>query len=190
MRHKYKVSWQRSLHYFLVLAILIIGSNLAVKASNEMQTPMTPPGVPPMQGAGPPPGAGPNAAPEITGDVDRRDVPSGSPTSNPVSGSNFPTQDPKRRPRINLQMNGETVMTFQPGQLTNQQRGQVMGVIGGGAMAPGQVYQNINVSQNQLTQMQNILAPNPDSIAGCGWQISLCSRSNTVILFEPHLITR
>ncbi len=111
------------------------------------------------QGALPPPGDGMTAAPVTPGDSQTQNVPSGRISSTPLYGTNMQHRGPVRRSRINLMTNGKVVLTIQPDQLTNQQKGAVQGAIPG--IIGGAPYQNVSVSEAQLVQIQKILAPYP-----------------------------
>ncbi len=161
MRAKSIFNWQ-NLFYGLIFCITsAVGSSALAQATNQAIY------LPPRtssQGALPPPGSGPTSAPVTPGDSQREDVPSGLITADPRYGTNLQYDTAKRRSRINLMMNGNVVLTFQPDQLTNTQKGKVMGILGAGVnSAP---YQNMTVTQNQLIQMQNALAPSPNLNAG------------------------
>ncbi len=177
--HATSIFNRQNLLYGLIFFITsTTGSGALAQATNPAI--YMPPGQTPSQGAPPPPGSGSTAAPVIPGDPERQDIPSGQPVSSPEYGTNFGHNPEKRRSRINLTM-GEpskrnntslslggqhVVLTFQPDQLTSQQKGQVQGILGAGAFNSSQPYQNITVSQDQLTEMQNALAPSPDMNAG------------------------
>jgi len=154
--HAKSIFNRQNLLYGLIFAIISTMS-LGAFAQATNQAIYLPPGVS-SQGAPPPPGDGMTPALVTPGDSQWQGVPSGRITSSPQTGTNLGTQNPKRRPRINLMMNGLVVATIQPDNLTNQQKGAVQGIIGGGGGAP---YQNVNVSVGQLKQIQAILAPYP-----------------------------
>ncbi len=145
-------------------SLILIGLNMNLSASAQAtnQAIYLPPGQS-NQGAPPPPGAGETAPIVTPGDSQKRDVVTGKPTSTPELGTNFPHEQEKRRARIKLFMNGKEVLTFQPDQLTNEQYGKVMGVIGN--VVDNQPYQNISVSKDQLVEMQDALAPSPNTNA-------------------------
>ena len=170
---------RRNLIYGSCLAIVsAICFNSVVEAQGTSTAAVyMPPGQSPNQGALPPPGDGPKQAPVIPGDYypnqtyinqTNTNVPTGKTVSTPQYGTNFNNQDEKRRSRINLFMSEgrgtRTVLTFEPDQLTDEQRGTVMGILG--AVAGSAPYQNILVTQPQLLEIQKVLAPSPDDVAG------------------------
>ncbi len=111
-------------------------------------------------------GSGSGPAPVTAGDSNWQPAPSGTAQSDPVNGTNFPTQSRDTQPKVNLLMavpgrGTLNVLTFSPSSLTSQQLGQVEGVIGG--VSGGGAYQDVTVDEGQLKQMQDILYPYPQT---------------------------
>jgi hypothetical protein len=137
------------------------GSNSLANLTNTNGR-YAPAGITPSQGLPPPPGNGSSSAPVTPGDGSWVNVPTGRPTSNPVSGTNLQTEYLAPHSRINLLFNDngttKVALTFQPDQLTDSQTRQIQGIVGGTIFST-QPYQNISVSTTQIAFIQKILNP-------------------------------
>jgi len=108
-----------------------------------------------------PSGAGINSAITIPGDSQITDVSSGNLLLYPKQNNSLQYQYERRRPRINLFMNGKAVFNLQLDQLTNQQKEKIINLLGG--LKDDEPYQNILVTESDLIEIQNILAPYPQT---------------------------
>jgi hypothetical protein len=107
-------------------------------------------------------GAGPNSAIVTPGDAPNENISSGSSVVYSKYDTHLKYQNKKIRPRINLLMNGKVVLTFQPDQLTSEQKTKISLL---GKLDLNEPYQNILVTESDLIEIQNILAPYPETSA-------------------------
>ena len=128
MRAKSVFNKHSIFYTFVSILIGIANLTLGSSAQGTNQSIYLPPGQS-SQGAPPPIGDGPSSGTIVPGDTQAENVPTGRPAAAPVYGTNFPHNfDPKRRARINLLIDRgkgkgkRIVLTFQPGQLTNEQK--------------------------------------------------------------------
>lgn len=149
--------------YFLLstgfFILLGFSSTFSALAQATNQAIYLPPGQS-SQGMIPPPGSGPTPAIVTPGDAESLPVPTDRISTMPLYGTNLQHQAALRRPRVNLIMNNQVVLTFQPDELTNTQRAKIQGIIPWTGNTP---YENISVSEGQLQQMQAVLAPYPQT---------------------------
>lgn len=177
-----------------MLCILLPNAGLA-GTTNELVVNLLEPGVPAPPGAPPPPGSGPNAPRVIPGDADgaNRPPPSGTALQDPIYGTNFPHRASKPRSIVNVvldvpedqttfnaprpQPGGvHVVLSFRTDALSAEQAQQLHGILGS-RMNNLSSYQNVNATQAEIEQMQNILYPNPSENAqmitngpNAGWE--------------------
>lgn len=133
-----------------------------------------PPSSNPTQGVLPPPGSG-EISPGVTpGDLrtSKPPVPSGSSSTKPQYGTYFEHQSQSFRSRVNLlvsrgqqTINGTSAdrgtrvaLTFQPDEIPDSKRSQIEGLLGGQSFS-NEPYQNIEVNDSTLEEIENILYP-------------------------------